>query len=96
MTLFYCQNSIKFSLKSSAILHFRDSELNNFPYKVSHLQRPTRAPHFNFSPPPPQPKRASYGPGKELKTDRYSPLQGRREGGAGGGTCLGSPIREIA
>ena len=43
MTLFYDQNSIKSSLKSSAILHFRDSKLKNFPYKASQLQRSTRA-----------------------------------------------------
>ena len=41
-------------------LHFRDSKLKKFPYKVSHLQRSTRAPKFQFQ--PPQPKRASYGP----------------------------------
>ena len=43
MTLFYDQNSTKFSLNSSAILHFRDSKLKNFPYKASQLQRSTRA-----------------------------------------------------
>ena len=49
MTLFYGQNSIKFSQKSSAILHFRDSKLKNFPYKASHLQRPTRASNFSYN-----------------------------------------------
>ena len=52
MTLFYGQNSIKSSLKSSAILHFRDSELKNFPYKASDLQRPTRASNFSYNLPP--------------------------------------------
>ena len=54
--VFYCQNSIESSLKSSAILH---SETLNYIYspinsRISGIQRST--------PPPPQPKRASYGP----------------------------------
>ena len=59
MTLFSGQNSIKSSLKSSAILHFRDSKLKNFPYKAWLLQRSTRASKLQFQPPL-QPKRASY------------------------------------
>ena len=50
MTLFYGQNSIKSSLKSSAILHFRDSKLKNVRYKASHLQRLTRAYKLQFQP----------------------------------------------
>ena len=61
MTLFYGQNSMKSSLKSRAILHFRDSKLTNFPYKASHLQRSTRASKLQFQ--LPQRKRASYGRG---------------------------------
>ena len=57
---FLCENSIKSSVKSSAILNFRDSKLKNFPYKVSHLQRSTRASELQFQ--PSQPKRASCGP----------------------------------
>ena len=53
VTLFYGQNSIKSSLKSSAKLHFRDSKLKNFPYKASHLQPSTRASKLQFQPPPP-------------------------------------------
>ena len=62
--VFYCQDSIKSSLKSSAILHFRNPKLKNFSYKASHLQRSTRASKLQFQPPPPppQPKRPSYGP----------------------------------
>ena len=52
MTLFYGQNSMKSSQKSSAILHFRDSKLKNFPYKASHLKRSTRASNFNYNLPP--------------------------------------------
>ena len=53
MTLFYGQNSIKSSQKFSAcMLHFRDSKLENFPYKASHLQRSTRASNFNYNLPP--------------------------------------------
>ena len=51
MTLFYGRNSIKSFLKSSGILHFRDSKLKNFPYKVSHLQRSTRASKLQFQAP---------------------------------------------
>ena len=58
--VFYCQDSIKSSLKSSAILHFRNSKLKNFSYKALHLLRSTRASKLQFQ--PPQPKRASYGP----------------------------------
>ena len=58
----YGQNSFKSSLKSSAILHFRDSKLKNFPYKASHIQRWTRASKLQFQPPPLIPKRAFYGP----------------------------------
>ena len=68
MTLFSGQNSIKSSLKSSAILHFRDSKLKNFPYKAWLLQRSTRASKLQFQPPrsPPQPKRASYSSDKSV------------------------------
>ena len=56
MTLFYGQNSIKYSLKSSATLHFKDSKLKNFPYKASYLQRSTRASKLQFQPSPSQQK----------------------------------------
>ena len=64
--VFYCQDSIKSSLKSSTILHFRNPKLNNFSYKASHLRRSTRASKLQFQPPP-QPKRASYGPGQSCR-----------------------------
>ena len=67
MTLFYGQNSMKSSQKSSAILHLRDSKLKNFPYKASHLQRPTRASNFSYNLPPHK-KRASYGPIRSILT----------------------------
>ena len=66
---FYRQNSIKSTLKSSAILHFRNSKLKNFPYKASHLQRSTRASKLQFQ--PPQPKRTSYGPGTTFICSRF-------------------------
>ena len=54
--VFYCQDSIKSSLKSSAILHLRNSKLKNFPYKDSHLQRSTRASKLQLQPSPSQQK----------------------------------------
>ena len=35
LLFFYCHDSIKSSLKSSAILHFRNSKLKNFPYSLA-------------------------------------------------------------
>ena len=62
--VFYCQDSIKSSLKSSTILHFRNLKLKNFSYKASHLQSSIRASKLQFQ--PPQPKRASYGPADDF------------------------------
>ena len=41
------------SLKSSAILHFRDFKFKNFPYKASHIQYSTQASKLQFQPLPP-------------------------------------------
>ena len=59
---FYGQNSIKSPLKSSAILHFRDSKLKNFPYKAGSCSARLGLPNFNFSPPPPPTKKSFLRP----------------------------------
>ena len=50
LLFFYCQDSIKFSLKSSAILHFRKSKLKISPIKPRTCSARLGLPNFNFSP----------------------------------------------
>ena len=68
MTLFYGQNSIKSSLKSSDILHLRNSKLKNFPYKASHLQRSTRASKLQLQSTPSQQKELRTPNSFDIKT----------------------------
>ena len=52
--VFYCQDSIKSSLKSSAILHFRNPKLTISPIKPRTCGALLGLLNFNFSPPPNQ------------------------------------------
>ena len=67
--VFYCQDSIKSSLKSSTILHLRNSKLKKFLYKASPCIARLGLPNFNFSPPPT--KKSFLRPCRLIKTSSF-------------------------